>query len=198
MSQPTPRQQSLIAFQGITGVTITGLKQTGRELDTATFTLVLPGDREVPIGPAERLWSRAQTSRALAVAVGQTLGQCKNVEYEAAINAIVSHACDVSADEQDSLAGRVRDYLDQYLRNATPHKERCAPRREPFIDHDYVYVSVQHFARWIRREYMDTLPDHLIRHALRNLDYTQLAVNFTPDTPDAKRTSASYYRTLRT
>lgn len=192
------RQQALIAFTGVTDIEITGLRQTGRELDTATFTLLLPNDVEVPIGPADRLWSRTLTSRALSVSTGQALKPCKNTDYENVINALVRFACDVQSDEQDSLAGRVRDYLDQYLRGATPHRERCAPRREPFIDEDYVYVSVQHLARWIRREYMDTLPDHLIRHALRTLGYTQLAVNFVPDEEGAKRTSASYYRALRT
>lgn len=195
MTQPTLRQQSVAAFEGVTGVTIAGLRQTGREIDTATFTLVLSDNTLVPIGPAERLWSRAQTSRALAVAAGVTLAQCKAVEYEVAINAVVCHACDIEAHEQDSLAGRVADWLDQYLRGVTPHKERAAPRREPFIDEDYTYVAAGNLTRWIRREYMDSVPEHHIRHALGTLGYSQLAVNYTPD--GAKRTSASYYRLPR-
>ena len=191
------RTAALGAWHGITNVPVNGLHQTGRELDTATFTLVMNDGRRVPIGPADRLWSRAQTSRALAVSTGLTLAPCKPTEYETAVNALIAFACDVEISDQDSLSSRVADYLDQYLRAANTDRDQACLHRAPFFDETHTYVAAGHLAKWMKREYHDYTADHLVRHALGELGYEQTRVNYTRPAPSSGRTSASYYRHTR-
>lgn len=191
------RDQAIEAFAQFTLLPdLARLKQRGRDPQTARFDLELADGRTIPIGNADQLFSRTRVSRTLAVTIGHTIPRCKPSDWEDAIGALIAHATDVTEDQDDQLAQRVADWLDQYARGALTDQAAAAPLRSPFTDPDgNLYVSADDFSRWLKRHYSEQLSSHDLRGALTDLGFATTKIQYTTEGRgrSRKRSCARYY-----
>jgi hypothetical protein len=185
-------------FCELTGLPeIERLVQRGRDPATARFTMHLTDGNRVTVGTIETLWSQAKLAKVMAVTTGRIVRACKPADWRNAIGALIMHATDVEEAPEEALSDRTLDWLEQYLAGAaTADRDGAVDRREPFTDSGDVWVHVEHFARWLRREYSEQVAVSDLRLALVDLGFTSDRVQYNANGSGAtrKRTTARYFR----
>lgn len=175
---------------------LVSVKQLGRDHRTARFTLCFASGRDVHVGTIDTFTSRAKLENVLMVACGAWVEEMKPAQFRKMIAAVIHHATDVEEAQDQLLAERVVDWLDEYTRSVAKSADDAVARRLPYKDAGKLYIHAESFGRWLRREYSEAIPSSDIRAALRDLGFTVTKVSYNASGSGAsrKRTSASYYR----
>lgn len=185
-------------FCELTGLPdIDRLVQRGRDPVTARFTMHLADGTRVTVGTIETLWSQARLAKVMAVTTGRMVKACKPADWRNAIGALIMHATDVEEAPEEAFSERALDWLEQYLRGAaTADRDGAVERREPFTDNGDIWVHVEHFARWLRREYSEQVAASDLRLALVDVGFTadRVQYNAAGAGKTRKRTTARYFR----
>lgn len=197
------RAATLAAFQALTGLhDLQTVTQRGRDPETARFTLHFAGDTTIRIGTIKVLWSQAELAKVLAVAIGRVPFAVKPNDWKAAIGALFADVVDVEETPDEAFEDTVREWLGRYADRATngnsDHAEAAAARA-PFIKSDdhgrpELYIAATELAKYIRREYSETVRLPELRQALADLGYRTAHVSFDRGRgATRRRSSASYY-----
>lgn len=194
--QPDPRTETLHDFADLTGLDeIRGLIQRGREDGTATFHFHFTDGRTVRVGGADTLYSQTKLNRVFAVSLGTPLRPMKPADFRGGVDALIRFATDVHETPDEGLAAQVRNWLDLYIDDAaSTDRDGAAAQREPFTDNKTLYVSADHLARWIRRQYSEQVKTSDVRQALAEIGFAVTKVSYDRGPRNnRRRTSASYY-----
>lgn len=191
------RAEALKHFRGMVALNDAArLLQRGRDPQTARFTIERQDGSLIHVGTIDKLMSRAQFNRVLAVSVGRFAPPCKPADWQDAIGAMIMFGTDVEETPGEALSERALDWLEQYLSGAaTSDQDGAAARREPFRRDGEVWIHADHFARWLRREYSEQVAVSDIRLALGDLGFRAARVDYTVEGRGAgrKRTTARYF-----
>lgn len=193
---PTQRQTAVQLFRDASGIPVTRLVQRGRDPETARLAIELEDGRLVKLGGAEQLISRARFDRITMVAVGKLTHPCTPAEWKQVVAMLVQHACDVEETEGEDLASRLEDWVDQYARDATVDRDGAIKHRAAFVDDGRVHVHAEHFTRWLKREYSETLAAADIRAGLAELGWEPVRFDYNAAGRGKRRqrTTARYFR----
>lgn len=192
----TDRTEALHDFGALTGVhDIARVIQRGRDPQTARFSFEMDDNTELRIGTIDNLWSQAQLGKVLAVTRGVVPMPCKPADWRAAIGNLIHFATDVEEHEGERFEDTVRDWLMAYSRRASTDREGAAAAGQPFLDGADLYVSASDFAKYLRREYSETVKLHELRQALTDLGFERRTIMYVLGKGDTqRRSSTSYYR----
>lgn len=194
----TPDEQRATVLRAFSTVTklpaLERVIQRGRDPDTARFTLQFADGTEVRVGTIKILWSRAELSKALAVAIQRVVAPMKPADWNDAIASIFKHAVDVEETPDETFEETVHDWLVTYARRASTDANGAAAQREPFRRDGQLLISASSFAKYVRRDSDEKIQLHEIRQALADLGFTTTHVNYTiRNGAGTVRSSASYY-----
>lgn len=176
--------------------TIERLVQRGRDPVEARYTLHLADGRTVRIGTIKVLWSQAELSKVLAVALGIVPFQVDAKDWRAAIRALINHCTDVEETPGETFEATVLEWVRAYTTRASSDREGAPPAGDPFTDGGKLYITASALAKFVRREYGEQVKLYDLRVALRDNGFEQETVHYTKNTAGrgaAKRSSTSYY-----
>jgi hypothetical protein len=200
------RTDVLQRFAAICGLPpIIAVRQLGRDPRTARFTLVLSDGRDIHIGTIDTLTSRTKMDNVLMVAASTCINpEVKAGAWRNAVAALVTRCAEVAEVDDEPLSARVADWIDQHTTSARDvgddraEQDACVRTRSPFERDGMLHVSAEGLAKWVRREYSESVPISDLRQALRDLgyDYARITYSKRPTRGSGLReqTSTSYYR----
>jgi hypothetical protein len=143
--------------------------------------------------------SRAKINRVLAVTTGRLVKPCKPAEWEDAIANLIEYGTDVEETPGEAFEDTVREWATSYLAGATNDKEGAAAAGSPFRENGHVYIGANGLAKYVRREYSETVKLHDLRQALTDIGFERETIYYSRGRGDQKvRSSTSYYRCATT
>lgn len=190
------REEALAIFRDATGLEeLQGVIQEGRNPDTAVYTLDFGPGQRVRLGNVDTLWSQATFAKRLLPA-GYGPESVKASEWRPIIQSLVLHAAEVRESPDDTYESTVLDWLRAYTSRASSDRDGAAPNGEPFIDGDTLHVTATDLARYVRREYSETVKLAELRQGLRDLGFEQHTVRYriSAGKNSHRSSSTSYYR----
>jgi len=189
------RTETLARFSSLTGAPeIKRIVQRGRDTETARYTIELADGRAVRVGSIKVLTSQAELSRVLAVTCSVMPRRLKPTAWGDVLTTLISCAVDVQETPGEALEDRISDWLSLYASGAhTADRDGAAAAREPFISDEHLHIAASHFAKWIRREYGETMRTSDVYPALSDLGFTPQSIYYIR--PRGKiRQHVRYYR----
>ncbi len=185
------RRKALDDFATLAGLPrIAQLLQGGRDTDSAQYTIVFEDGRHVRIGTIKVLWSQAEMSKVLSVALSKPLPPIKAATWDTLRSRLIEHGVEVDERQGETFADTVRDWLGSYCESAGTDRDGAARARKPFIENDDVHVHAVGLARDIRRQYSASVKEKDLLGALNDLGFERRTIMYNRG---SQRTSASYY-----
>lgn len=166
--------------------------QEGTDAATARYTIHFTGGPAVRIGTIDTLWSQAELSKVLIVAIQCPVAYCKPLEWTARIGVLARFVIEVREEAGETFEDAVAEWLDPYLSSATSDKEGAAAGGMPFTEDDHLHVTATDLVRFIQREYGERVKRADIIRALRDLGFQRTKIDYA--TRGGGHSSKSYYR----
>jgi hypothetical protein len=190
------RQATLNDFATITGFTgIRRLVQEGRDRATARYTIELDNGQRVRVGTIDNLWSQAELGKVVLVTLGINLQVVKASDWRPIIGALIVDATDVEEAADERYEETVREWIARYASRAT-NDRAAAAHGDAFHDNGDTYLTANELARYVRRNYSETVKLVELRQALKDLGFERVNVSYDKPSSNGHRTrsSTSYYR----
>ena len=163
----------------VLGVAISAFEQLGRDPATATFALVLAGDRRVPLGSAADVLLQRRVQAALYATTGRAIPGMKPVAWTNLCSALgrvrrlVENADSVRANE-------TVEWMKQYFYRVRVHDAGAdaIPSNAPFRSDGYLYVHAPSLMRFVKMDLCQMQVDRGDLWArLHELGFTPTAVS---------------------
>lgn len=191
------RQDTLNDFATLTGFEgIKRLTQRGRDRANARYTVELHDGQQIRIGTIDTLWSQAELGKVALVTLGISLTPVKNSDWRAVIGALIVQATDVEEADDERYEETVREWLAGYAAKATADRNGAAATGAPFHDNGDTYITANELAKYVRRNYSETVKLVELRQALKDLGFERATVNYEKPGRNGHRarSSTSYYK----
>ena len=147
----------------------------------------------ITLGQVTCITSQIQFRNAVAAATGILIPKCKDREWDARAQAVLSACETVDMGESSHPSQETYTWLHDYLNNHSPSVslDQAIPTKTPFRRNDSTYIFLDHFRKWVEF----TTNTHLTSHAMgRRLADCSATVEAVPCTVGQKRTTRSCWR----
>lgn len=188
------REEALEMFRDETGLeALQALVQQGE--NPAVYSLDLGEGRLVRIGGIDVLSSHTALFRRL-LELRIVLLDVKPKRWKELVGLLVAYALQYHEALDDSYEQTVLEWLRTYSQRASSDRDGAAPAGEPFIEDGDLYVAAVDVAKFVRREYSETVKLTELRQGLRDLGFEQRTVRYrvpARNGSETKSSSTSYY-----
>lgn len=192
MLQTDLRRKALDKFADMAGLErIERLVQSGRDPESAHYTIWMQDGRTVRLGTIRALWSQTEMSKVLAVTLGKPLPPISPASWDNTRTRLLAHAVEVEERDGETFADTVRDWLGAYCEKAhSGERDGAMAAKRPFTENEDIHVHAVSFARDIRRQYSATVKERDLISALGDLGFERRTIHYSRG---GKRSTASYY-----